>query len=729
MTAAIYSLAAALIAALTTRAWLLGRDERPRQAFLRLGWSLATAYMSFAISFLPGLDMFRALWTLGLVLSPVYMWQVVDAFFPTQQTGAWRGALLEFSAWFVGVGAAILHATFFAGASRASLPEMFTGGVAALLFLGLLHRLRIARLDARLRVTRTRIALLSGLTALGGILTVVEWFVRTTSPMPDVDSLPFFDRGLALQGALPPASSLVATAVVYMLYHALLAHRLVALQELVARMATVAASAAVLVAVHTLTLRWVELARFPLQSGFLLFLVSAVFLSVWGSAREPMTRWATRWLNPPGQALEEAVVAVADDLSRHVTAEQLALAIVGGLHASGRFDGVGVWLFAADLGAYRRRASEGLERSLVALAPDRLPTSLDDPARGWLGVRTAGDRAPRAPGLLEALRADLVFPLRGDTTLLGWIAVREAAATDGLSPEERVRVRDLARRAARAFANVESFRRQGEERRLAALGAMSAGLAHEIRNPLAGVKGAAQVLQDEPLDGVGREMLDVVLQETDRLERVVSEFLEFARPNRPDPGAVDLGAIARRVARLVDAGLPDDAPTVALELAPDVSARADADQISQVLLNLVRNALDAVGDDGTVTIRTEAVGARVRVMVEDDGPGIPPDVLDHLYTPFFTTKSFGTGLGLPICKRIVDVHGGTLAVRTAPGEGTTFSVWLPAPTLTDDAVSIDTTDDAEDDDLDDDDSYSSANASSSSDGGSGPAPGTNLELS
>jgi two-component system sensor histidine kinase HydH len=267
--------------------------------------------------------------------------------------------------------------------------------------------------------------------------------------------------------------------------------------------------------------------------------------------------------------------------------------------------------------------------------------------------------------------------------ILGWIALRDEVWSDGFSVEEIERVERVTRRAALALRNIESFRRLEEERRLAALGTLSAGLAHEIRNPLAGLKGAAQVLQDVGLPDEGADMAEVILLETNRLDQVVTQFLDYARPFSLEDhlSAVDVRDVVRRVTPLVQAsGLPDGV-SLALDLGEVPAVRGDASRLTQVLLNLVQNALHAVGDAGTVTLRTRpsqlASRPAVDLSVHDDGRGVAPEHRAQLFTPFFTTRPEGTGLGLPICRRIVEAHGGELEVRhDVPG--TTFIVRLPA---------------------------------------------------
>jgi two-component system nitrogen regulation sensor histidine kinase GlnL len=224
--------------------------------------------------------------------------------------------------------------------------------------------------------------------------------------------------------------------------------------------------------------------------------------------------------------------------------------------------------------------------------------------------------------------------------------------------------------------------------RLAALGVLAAGLAHEVRNPLVGVRAAAQLLEKEAgFPDCWREFTAVIIREVDRLNRLVDDLLAFAgaRPLHRQPcnvnqlldEALDVATAALKaggvgVTRLYDPAIPE--------------VEADRDRLLQVFLNLIRNAAEAAAGAGQPLVlrtRFERVapscggGAAVVVEVEDRGPGLSPEAEARLFTPFFTTKPKGTGLGLPISLRIVEEHGGALEAQSRHGFGTTFRVLLP----------------------------------------------------
>ena len=222
--------------------------------------------------------------------------------------------------------------------------------------------------------------------------------------------------------------------------------------------------------------------------------------------------------------------------------------------------------------------------------------------------------------------------------------------------------------------------------KLAALGVLAAGVAHEIRNPLTAIK-ARLYTQQKALAPASRERADAefISREIDRLEKIVSDFLRFARPVEPERVPVSPANLLREVRQLMAEQLRESSIDLAVERAVETKVLGDPEQLKQVLINLVQNAAEALGTGGTIKLRAVesriALGGRMRdvaiIEVEDNGTGMPPEVQKRLFDPFFTTKPTGTGLGLSIAARIVEKHAGALRVKTAANHGTTFGVVLP----------------------------------------------------
>lgn len=252
--------------------------------------------------------------------------------------------------------------------------------------------------------------------------------------------------------------------------------------------------------------------------------------------------------------------------------------------------------------------------------------------------------------------------------------------------EENRRYQALAENLTRA--NEELKKAQEEARRaerLAALGQLSAGLAHEIRNPLGVIKGSAEILSQKlaSSDALAQELSSYIYTEVNRLSALVTRFLDFARPSRLELNPVDMPSLLERalksIAEKITAGNINVRRDYASGLPP---VMADEQLCDQVFTNLLSNACEAMGEKGgelKVRIFPRDSGFRHEVMVEieDSGPGIPADLREQIFNPFFTTKKTGVGLGLAIVTKIVDAHGGAVHVKSEPGRGACFQVSLP----------------------------------------------------
>ena len=219
--------------------------------------------------------------------------------------------------------------------------------------------------------------------------------------------------------------------------------------------------------------------------------------------------------------------------------------------------------------------------------------------------------------------------------------------------------------------------------RLATLGQVAAGIAHEIRNPLVGIGSTAALLRDEidPSDDK-RADLDIILNETRRLDRIVNQIIDYARPRDLMPTMWPVDGIVDEVLKLLDTRLEGQRITIVRPCEPDLTAYADRDQVKQVLLNLCHNSLDAMPSGGTLTISTghsiHAAHRGIFIEVSDTGSGIAKKDLAQVFQPFFTTgKQHGTGLGLAICRNIAEAHGGDITLTSEPGHGTKARLWLP----------------------------------------------------
>jgi signal transduction histidine kinase len=296
-----------------------------------------------------------------------------------------------------------------------------------------------------------------------------------------------------------------------------------------------------------------------------------------------------------------------------------------------------------------------------------------------------------AAATLGTLQSAVALALRGDDdACVGLLFVADDRVRDAFTPEEIALLETVAAQASVVVANSRVYSRMKERDRLAALGSMAAGLAHEV--------GAAAAHEDP----TASEFVGIILEEVNRLDRVVGSFLDYARPHAGNPIPLDLNAAVRRTVQILSSQISDGGIDLQLDLGePLQRAKIDPEKFRQVLLNLMQNAIQAMDGRGKVTVTTQmrrSIRGRVpppegtvpssrrsltdetelvEVSVRDTGPGISPKVLRNLFVPFFTTKTEGTGLGLAISQSIVQNAGGTIEVHSQPGAGTRFTIVLP----------------------------------------------------
>jgi two-component system sensor histidine kinase PilS (NtrC family) len=232
------------------------------------------------------------------------------------------------------------------------------------------------------------------------------------------------------------------------------------------------------------------------------------------------------------------------------------------------------------------------------------------------------------------------------------------------------------------FLDLTELRRMEEQvlraRRLAIVGQLAAGVAHEIRNPLASISGSIELLRDAPqVDEENRQLMEIVLREVERLNGLVTELLEYARPRERVLGTIELDGLLQETVRVFSQDRSTSGVAVKLETRP-ARITGDPAQMRQVVWNLLRNAAEAMPQGGEIALSMADEPEWVELVISDTGSGIPAEDLERIFDPFFTTKTHGNGLGLATVHRIVTEHGGTIAVESKAGAGTEFRVRLPA---------------------------------------------------
>jgi len=223
------------------------------------------------------------------------------------------------------------------------------------------------------------------------------------------------------------------------------------------------------------------------------------------------------------------------------------------------------------------------------------------------------------------------------------------------------------------------YRELVHRERMAAIGELAGGVAHEIRNPLAGISGAlAMLARETPLGDDTHEVMDEIQRQIRRMNQLVEDLLSFSRPTQLHPEWIHVHPILRQAVDTIQNHLADAAVDVILDLDDRVpEIYADARDLEQAFENLVLNAFQAATDGGKIEVKTKLTEHSVHVSVRDTGVGIEPDVMPRIFEPFFTTKARGTGLGLPLVRRAVENNGGEIAARSSPTSGTVFELSFP----------------------------------------------------
>ena len=345
----------------------------------------------------------------------------------------------------------------------------------------------------------------------------------------------------------------------------------------------------------------------------------------------------------------------------------------------------------ADLEMFNRDIIESIPSGLITTDLEGSVTSANRAAEQILGVEEAQLRGRQLheTGFLgreswqEMLaagasgyraRRELVYERDGVHHFIGY-ALTKLTSAEGVPSGYIVIFQDLT-----------EWRQLQEEvrlkERMAAVGELAAGIAHEIGNPLAAISGSVQMLagtyEGEPAQG---QLLDITLKESQRLDRTIKSFLKFARPKERTSVRFDVAELLAENLRLLrHSSEVDDRHRLELELDPaSVALEADPDQISQIFWNLARNALRAMPDGGTLTIIGQLENSSYRITFGDTGHGMDDDERARLFHPFKSFFDGGTGIGMAIVYRIVEEHGGRVAVDSQPGVGTTITIELPAP--------------------------------------------------
>jgi len=427
------------------------------------------------------------------------------------------------------------------------------------------------------------------------------------------------------------------------------------------------------------------------DDGFLtLFLTSVVLLAVAVPVgRIVLTK--SRSLLAPNDPLTRALMQISRRLPRATTAEEVWNTVEDSRRAFAGRTRIDVYLRRSHQEHFHLsfRSSDfkdvdasPLHRYSVlprVLEKRRRPLVLPQLVQERLETRgIAQHRLSKLIDELDRVQARLVAPFFFHERVGGWIALGGDLPDESLTVEVATELMAVCNQASAALDRIEATETARRKEALAAVGELAAGLAHEVRNPVAAIHGAAQAMESATDDRQRQEMLEVIEEESRRLDRVVGQFLSYARPGSPRSEPVDLADLALQVLKTLE--LAGKRLRGELHVArPVPPALGDPDLLRRVFENLIRNAWEATGDDRRLRIDLhELPRNRVAIRFEDDGPGIPASEVSRLFEPFYTAKPGGTGLGLSLVHRIVDAHRGEISVEGRPGIGAAFTVILPA---------------------------------------------------
>ncbi len=682
------ALVAVIVAVATTIALLL-RASRPLTVrFAAFAWSTAAYYAGVLGTALSG-D--RLVMLSARVISAGFIVITATIFFDAilgEVSGvARRRRRLPFA-----LGALVIVV----GATPAVRLPWVSFACAAVVFAMLVLRVRgvlarAAGVDSAAERTRLRYLGVGGLIALSGTL---------------------LDLGAVLGVGTPAVGGIVVAVYIYFISQALLVSRLLDLHELLGKALVFGTLALLLAIVYGALNVWIGDRRGLFLSNTLV--ASSLILILFEPAKATLEEAAARIFFREQLTFARGLRRLVRDLQTVIELPAAISQALDEIYDSKRATHASVYLLERDgmgfvLNGYRGPAPIKLLDAKAHPGVFAHLLKLQTPILREAVARRVGEPAARKEALtaeqkatptsqdeallrgLDVLKADLVVPLRTQGGVVGLLCLRDERLADAFASDEIAALIEVGDQLAITIENSRLFGLLRERDRLAALGEMSAGLAHEIRNPLAAIKGAAQELDPARIGGDDGELMQIIIDEVNRLNTVVVEFLDYARPFRGTFVSLSVNDAVKRTAQLMQHDLQDT--EIVLDLAdelPDVSG--DAERLQQVIINLILNAADSMGRKGRITLSTKKSADLtdtalwtlkepkqfVEVRVRDEGPGISSTLLDRIFIPFFTTKVRGTGLGLALCQRIVQHHGGSLEVRSVEGHGATFVIRLPA---------------------------------------------------
>ncbi|MCA9523654.1 MAG: hypothetical protein KC609_21910 [Myxococcales bacterium] len=666
-------LAAIITCSIAISLWLRSRKHRLHALFTTLNFNLSLYYFA---SFLHGLvndETFAGLRMLIAVFIPLSTLKFLFTFLAETRRSSTR--LYRTCVGFTTVSAIVL--VLMLRQRPAFVNYLIAGYIFAALYLGVyLIYDRYRTIQSTLEATRLKYVIGGGLLAT---------------------SLSLWDH-IPISSDIFPILGTVATVLyMYLLSQVIIRFRLLDLYELLGRALVMVVLALIISVIYIVLVVWAGG-----KTGLFLFnsvIASAVVLILIDPLRAAVETRITRLIFFETYEFTRTMERLRRVLANVIHVEALSERLMAGLENSRRLTHASFYALVDEhyylqsfLGPQPAKSLDAIQHQsfIGQLLKSRviIRENLEQEIREYnesetLGVQTEIKKSEELLNVMDMIEADVSIACTSNQRVVGLINVRDDRIREAFSSEEIKALISLAAQATITIENSQAYETMRERDRLATLGQMAAGMAHEIRNPLGAIKGAVQLMEDE-LTGQNADFMQIVREEVDRLNKVVSQFLDYARPLKQHVSEIDLNELVRRTAQLLQAS-PECSATIQLDLdrqLPKIST--DSELLRQVFLNFANNAFQAMPSGGTLTISTELIAesadehaTQARVKFRDTGEGMSDKVLKNIFIPFFTTKSKGTGLGLAISERIVSSLGGVVEVKSAVDVGTTVTVNLP----------------------------------------------------
>ena len=538
---------------------------------------------------------------------------------------------------------------------------------------------------------------------------LISEYVRATSPRKRLQAklwlftasvgVPFALTNLILVPStrIPPLGNL-ANLYVGVLAYGILRHRLMDVDLVLTKGLAYAAVSLIVIAPASALVLWLErlsFGRIQVDFSVVLLLIFVAMVALFRPLRLRAQSRIQRSFFREKHQYRAALNAFSHSILRIIERDKLIHEIAATLHATLKLEGAAVLLLDEAKHEYTVSAAVGQPLMMSGIGEDHdLVRSLRHRQQAVLRdeLEASSDPGERvgAAAACRTLACEVCVPLTIGGKLIGFVSLGRKRDLDGFSTQDLVLLEAVAAEASIALENARLYQELKRSQdiirradRLSALGTLAAGIAHEVRNPLVSIQTFFQLaperLHDEEFFTT---FLSMTANEVKRISNLITELLSFARSPTRSLGAISVNEVAERVMTLLEPETRKHELTLTRALSADVPlVYADADQIKQVLINLVLNAIQATPPGGKIWVTSRAVQDQGetfgRLEIRDDGRGIPEERLTDIFNPFFTTKDKGTGLGLTIAHRIVTEHGGFIRVESKEGRGSSFSVDLP----------------------------------------------------